>query len=141
MRSWSHFTASERRYCDILPSKQAVTCSKTTCSCICKALAVGEYRIILFSSSVSYVLTALSCSTQFLGNPQLQRVVARVCMLLRATRDLEQQEQDMTGCKIDRNEQELWKQCQVWGEACNEHDVSRSCRLLSCLLAVVGGST
>jgi hypothetical protein len=135
------FIATRRRFRDRLPSKQTVTCSKTTCSCVVKTLTVGEYRIILFSPSVSYVLSALSCPIQFLGNPQLQQVVAWVCMLLRATRDLEQQEQDMTGCKVDRNEQELWKQCQVWGEACNEHDLSRSCRLLSCLLAVVGGST
>jgi hypothetical protein len=42
---------------------------------------------------------------------------------------------------LARNQDQPWKQCQVWREACNEHDVSRSYRLLSCLLAVAGGST
>ncbi len=47
----------------------------------------------------------------------------------------------MTGSKVAWNQDQLWKQCQVWREACNEQDVSRSYRLLSCLLAVAGGST
>lgn len=35
----------------------------------------------------------------------------------------------------------LLAKCWVWGEAGNEHDMLLSCRLLSCLLAVAGGST
>jgi hypothetical protein len=92
----------------------------------------------LANKNASVLLASSRFTTSILLSPQVADVPQKRGKITK--RGNSHRDKIMTGCKVARNQDQPWKQCQVWREACNEHDLFLSCRLLSCLLAVAGGS-